>query len=139
MTTSVFWGVAVAMVLMNLVFLWPLYRTRHRFVVYWAVLFMVGSYGAYRYWDRGQTAGLAHYYSDAERAMREKQAAMRPLLMQFRKAEQRYLLRTEVDPNDREAWLNLAQIYLIQQDEARANEAFLQAQRIVASSLDHAP
>jgi len=58
---------------------------------------------------------------------RRKQAAMRPLLIQFRKAEQRYLLRVENNPKDREAWLNLGQIYLIQQDESKAAYAFERA------------
>jgi cytochrome c-type biogenesis protein CcmH/NrfG len=85
------------------------------------------TYLLYSIW--GSPAGLSSYYSKSQEAHRLKQADMRPLLVQFRKAEQRYLLRIETDPNDREAWLNLGQIYLIQQDEARAAYAFAQARK----------
>lgn len=123
----VFWGAIAGLSGLIIPFLWPLKRHGGHYCLF--ILSAVGvmgfSYSLYGLW--GNTLGLKTYYSEAQYEHRRKQASMRPLLVQFRKAEQRYLLRVENDPKDREAWLNLGQIYLIQQDEARAAVAFERA------------
>jgi cytochrome c-type biogenesis protein CcmH/NrfG len=124
---AVFWGATGGLSILTLPFLWPFLKKRVHcsFFILSMVLTIGISYFLYGVW--GSATNLKNYYSEAQYEHRKKQASMRPLLVQFRKAEQRYLLRVENNPKDREAWLNLAQIYLIQQDEIRAAAAFKQA------------
>jgi cytochrome c-type biogenesis protein CcmH/NrfG len=124
---AVFWASTACLSGLTIPFLWTLQKKRgHHYLFALSTAGAIGlAYLFYGLW--GNTAGLKTYYSEAQYENRRKQATMRPLLIQFRKAEQRYLLRVENDPKDREAWLNLGQIYLIQQDEARARVAFERA------------
>lgn len=133
---QLFCCITAAMVSLNLVFVWPWCRGHWRRIL--LILLFLGSsaYSTYAYWGKGSILGLQHYYSEYQQTLRSKQASMRPLLMAFRKTEQRYLLKLEHNPNDREAWLSLGQIYLIQQDESRANNAFEKARQILASQSE---
>jgi cytochrome c-type biogenesis protein CcmH/NrfG len=107
-------------------FLWPIQKKIGFLPSLISVIIVFsGVYLLYGIW--GNMAGIESYYSKEQQAYRAKQHSIRPLLVQFRKAEQRYLLRVENNPKDREAWLNLGQIYLIQQEKERAEMAFTKA------------
>jgi len=95
-----------------------------------SVFFLMGCYGTYHFW--GGSDGLRLYYRSDQIQKRTRQASLRPLLAEFHKTEQRYLLRVERDPSDREAWLNLGQIYLIQQNQEEAERAFARARSLSA-------
>jgi len=130
--TTLFWGLSAGLSCLMLVFLGKLKNDKHLFVL--SACGIIGlAYLLYALW--GSPVGIPAYYHEDNIALREKYRAMRPLLVRFRKAEQRYLLRIEANPNDRDAWLNLAQIYLIQQDKERAAYAARQAELVQASSL----
>lgn len=123
-SVTLFWLLTGCLSVMAIFFLWRLKKSFGLLLCCVSGI-LGGTYLQYAFW--GDPTGIKNYHSPLQVVQRSRQAALRPLLVQFKKAEQRYLLRVEVDPTDKEAWLQLAQIYLIQQDEQRAAEAFRNA------------
>jgi cytochrome c-type biogenesis protein CcmH/NrfG len=121
---AIFWVSTAFLSGLIIPFLWTLRKKgENHYLFAFSAIGTIGlAYVLYGLW--GNASGIKSYYSELQYEYRQKQATMRPLLVKFRKAEQRYLLRVENNPKDREAWLNLGQIYLIQQNDAAAAAAF---------------
>lgn len=121
---ALFWVCTGLMVLISLIIIWPGFKDG-RIKAWVSILFALFTFIAYLHW--GSPDGIQAYYRPGQKNKRVRQQALRPLLAEFHKTEQRYLLRVEQNPTDREAWSNLGQIYLIQGKKTEAEAAFNEA------------